>query len=219
MENLNDPNTLSAKQKIISYLILISVSAYWATTFFFNLPSNYLSVNSLKENKYYDLVFFQRWGFFAPPPNFNERLYYTFFDINKRTVGSFEVLENIFHRKQMSVPFNKREEIEDYIVSNTISTLMDYSRNIQDILRYENHQKNKSSFDSSDEKLIVAEIEGRPEFLTLYNYGVLLKQNKGLTNSAVSCQIKITRVSIPQFEDRLKEGKEELVFSSNVKRL
>lgn len=213
---------ISSRMRITSVSILLFVIVYWIVTFFFVLPSNYLNVQAYRESKFFDLFLFQRWGFFAPPPTFNDRLYYTYYDKNKnkKQIRSYEILENIYSQKQKQAPFNKKDEIMDYVISNTVNSLLDFSREANNLIEYDSlliPEHNNSN--SKRTKFIINEIEARHGFKTLANYGRILAKENGIKDSGDLFQIKITRISIPQFEDRYKQGSENLFFVSNIHKL
>lgn len=125
-----------------------------AVNIFFVLPDNDLNVRAYKLNQYFDMVFFQRWAFFAPPPKFNERLYLNFFSINNRLIKRFEVLEEIAKSKQAAAPFNKPEEIIDYLVSNSVESIIDNSIQLRSVMEYEKKYALKPMSDSLQNEVL-----------------------------------------------------------------
>lgn len=219
MTNAAGPTKLSPRTASAIISILILVAAYWLITLFFVFPANYLSVKGYYASKYFDLLFFQRWGFFAPPPTYNERLYYSFYKSDMHPTGTYEVLQNIYLEKQQKAPFNKKEEVIDYILSNSISTLIDYSNETRQVMTYESYGHKKKDLDSIQLKHLIISMERRPEFKTLLNYGRLLAIKNGFYDSSILVQIKVARMNIPQFEDRSQKGEEELIFASTIQKL
>lgn len=210
---------LNIIQKILSFAIIVLISVYWIVTFYFVAPENYLNVHSYKANQYFNLFLFQRWGFFAPPPTFNERLYYIFYNKDGKPLETFEVLKQINTLKKQKYPFNKEEEIIDYILSNSMNSIADYSRETRNLIRYENSKNGIKDSDTSESKILVSEIENKAEFKTLRNYGKILAKFRNLNNGLNYFQVKITRIFLPQFEDRNTLAKEEVLFISTPQNL
>ena len=58
----------------------------------------------------FNLVFNQKWNFFAPPPKSNSKIYFIYYDKNS-TIYSFEVLSTILKEKQRKSPFDIRPSV------------------------------------------------------------------------------------------------------------
>ncbi len=56
-----------------STLILFIFSIYWSLTLIFTSPSNFINISLLEYSYVFETFFFQKWAFFAPPPNSNDR--------------------------------------------------------------------------------------------------------------------------------------------------
>ena len=65
-------------KKITFYAIFIVFILYWFFTLIFVSPKNFIKINLYEEEQIFNTFLFQKWGFFAPPPKYNDRLYYKF---------------------------------------------------------------------------------------------------------------------------------------------
>lgn len=209
-------NHISIKTRLACYAVLLTIAAYWAVTFFFILPENDLNIQANKYNQYFDLVFYQRWAFFAPPPQFNERLYFVFYNKNHQLLSDYEVLDEVAREKQKAAPFNKKEELIDYILYNTTQGIIDNMRDLRQVLIFQKKIQKIDFADSVKSKVIHKSLEVTPEFKTLLNYAKLLSINKHLDPKQVEVKIEISRVAIPQFAERnSRTRQEQFLFISN----
>ncbi|MBP0613907.1 hypothetical protein J8J42_12745 [Chryseobacterium sp. cx-311] len=191
--------------KIFKYIIAVIVIIYAASTLLYNSPNNYIKIKFEKELKIFDLFFNQRWGFFAPPPTFNNRLYYTFYDKNQKKIETFEVLQNLSEQKRYARPFNEREEMIDYLLNGPIIAISNYIPLHRDsILR-----SRPSLSDAAANKFAVEKISANAE--SLPGYAVLKNYSKEVAKYSLAkdtykevhyVDIKITGVPINKFTDR-----------------
>jgi len=131
-------------KKIVSVFFVF----YWLVTVLYNLPSNPIKIKISNLLYDFELVFAQKWSFFAPPPQSNNKLYYSFFNEDKELIDSFEVLEIIFKEKKDKLPFNIKEEITDYVISGSVNQLFNVIIHTRDKLKFEdNNQKNIQEYD------------------------------------------------------------------------
>lgn len=168
---------------------------YWLITIFFQLPDNPLKVEFIKENMLFETFFYQKWSFFAPPPKHDDRLYYYF--RKGENIVSFEIIALLNKVKTEKAPFNSRENILDYILSNQMhaieASLTDfYSKyNIKDTENIEKfwlkfYEENKTSYN----------------IRTLLNYARIVAQENNLKFNEYEVKIVITHIDIPKFKDR-----------------
>jgi hypothetical protein len=214
---------ISPKKRVICFISLLTFTLYFLTTLFFIMPNNSLNLKLNNEYQYFDLHFFQRWGFFAPPPTFNEfiaiKFYYRENTINK--TATFDILTPIVKDKQKNAPFNRGDEVLDYTLSHTISGIQSDITEYTDLIKFENQKKNRIMTDDQRIKLVVKYIEKTKEFKTLTNYARIVAQNNKIPKTNSCFQITISEKSIPQFADRNLPLKmpEVITFQSNVKAL
>lgn len=209
------------KIKLVSLFSLTILLFYWVITIFYVLPPNDLNVRSYRFYKYFDIMFFQRWAFFAPPPTFNEHLYFNFFTTKNEFLERFEVLEELAKKKQKAAPFNKKEDVLDYLMANTVSSLIDNSRQLQEVINYEQKEKLQNISDSLKQRMLHDALEKTDEFHSLKNYAAILALQNGLDTSHLNFQVQISRIAIPPFAERFSKKKqnETYVFNSTIQKL
>ena len=202
---------------ILKKIILSVTLFYLVVTFYFNLPSNYLKIHcSGKFGNYFNFFMFQRWNFFAPPPNFNDRLYYTFKMKSNNKVEVYEVLEPLSKKKCEKAPFNGKEGILDYLLTNSVIGINDelYKKNRFNSFLIATEKQSDSSHKIKKD----SEILNTSNFQTLLAYGKLIIENNSSNQQFDSVQITIARIIIPKFLDRYKNKdsimKGELFYKS-----
>jgi len=181
------------------------------------MPDNYLKIKAAKQNSYFNLFLFQRWGFFAPPPTFNDRLIYSYKSAFDSSVLALEVLKDIYQQKSKKAPFNTKEDILDYVLSNSIISLSEQVLEFYDYKRFA-LKTGRATKDTSIAGIIKNEMENTWEYMTLIKYGKLVAKERNILSSKDSIGFIIGRVYLPQFADRNKpRPKQEdmqIIFSS-----
>lgn len=182
---------------------------------FFYLPNNYIKINSAKNEAYFQLFFFQRWNFFAPSPSYNERLYYILKKKNADSLKVFEVFEKLYKEKARKAPFNNKEDVLDYLLSNSVGSI---AEEINEIRNYKNFLVKTSQLakDTSITAVSGESIERLDNFKTLLNYGKLVASIKYKNATYDSIGITITRKYLPRFYYRNSDTTivEEVFFKS-----
>lgn len=203
-------------RKIFTVLALGFFAFYWAVTFLFTMPDNYINLSLYKQNQMFQLALYQKWSFFAPPPNFNERLYYEFKKKGDSSVQVFEAIEPICKAKQRKTPFNSREDLLDYVLSGSMNNISDQMFELQQDFKYENGLKGIEKIDSSQHADIRKIVQKSYGFNTLKNYAMHVARANRLDPQQYDVRIMLTRIPIPKFAERFKkaEKKEELYFIS-----
>ena len=198
---------MSEKQKnSFCYLALFVFVVYWSSTLLYNTPNNYIRIQFNNYIEVFNLLFQQKWNFFAPPPRSNERIYYRFIDKKdpNKTI-SFEAFKLITDKKREKAPFNTKEEIVDYVLGGCIG-------NIRDILAQE-VKKSKALNPNKDEKFHIKqafEVLNKGlfifnELLTLQNYAKIIAHKNKIDPAQYDFVIMITLVDIPKFKNRHKQ--------------
>ena len=162
----------------------------------------------------FQIFFYQRWGFFAPPPKSNDRLYYVF--INKydnSKILTFEVIESLLKDKHLNAPFNAKEDLIDYLLSNSIYALNDEVLNRREFLLDQKLDDNKKRVAIN---LIKEEIKRTNSFKTLMKYSDYIMQKNNHDKDSYEVSFYITQKRINSFFDRNKGNlsKEDLIFDS-----
>ncbi len=206
--------------KVYIYKILFLLfCAYWLITLFFILPKNPLNLSVQKERDYFQANFFQRWSFFAPPPNYNQRVYFVY--ENKLTLKKdiFEIIKPILDKKHSTAPFNFYYQILDYVIASSLINIDGNVKLLQDVFNHENSKvlNKKLLSDSVITQKLVSDIEKTTDFVTLSNYAKKIATENNLDIKNTSYQIQISKITMPQFVDRYlpAANKEEISFSSH----
>ena len=124
-------------KKIISFIILVFFSVYWGATFFFTAPNNYLKIKEQEGGRIFKNFFYQAWGFFAPPPTSNDRLYCIIHKKSDSTkVKVLELIKPVIDQKISKTPFNNKADLLDYILSNNFIGISNKMRNTYEYIEY-----------------------------------------------------------------------------------
>ncbi len=208
-----------AKMKNVIYkIILILFCIYWTFTLFFIMPKNPLNLSVQKERDFFQANFFQRWSFFAPPPNYNQRVYFVYKNKLTSKKDIFEVIKPILDKKHSTAPFNFYYQTLDYILASSLINIEGNVRLLQDVLTHENFKatNNLKLSDSIVTQKIVSDIEKTTDFKTLAKYAKKIALENKIYILNCTYKIKISKKYIPQFIDRnIDTGKEEISFSSH----
>jgi hypothetical protein len=203
-------------KKIIIIPLFFLFSMYWGCTILFNIPNNFINISLTKQSEKFNTFFFQKWSFFAPPPKFNDRLYYTFYS-NTDTL-TFEVLEPLNLKKQKNAPFNWNEDLLDYVLSNSVSAISDEVVEINQIIKNDTSKFSKMT-DSTKSNYLIKQIQKIYCFRTLRNYSHFVAKKNKLNVSNYKVQLQISRKYIPNFSERHNiqiVNKEEIFFKSEI---
>jgi hypothetical protein len=165
--------------KIFEKIIFAVFLIYWGFNILLISPTNLLNYK-IKNSEINKKFLNQNWSFFAPPPKYNSRIYYTFYDKNMQMMKTFEILEEISKKKRLQAPFNWNEQALDYCLQSSVIE-------IYIILNYQEPTDYKNRYE------IVKNSAG---FNTLYNYSKKINQKLDYKFSYV--EISITEVQIPK---------------------
>jgi len=213
-------------KKITFYAIFIVFILYWFFTLIFVSPKNFIKINLYEEEQIFNTFLFQKWGFFAPPPKYNDRLYYKFEKKKDSTkFFLFEVMEPLQERKSKKAPFNSSEDILDYILSSTLYSISDGLIAINQSIDYE-EELSDSIIDNNislKNRITVGNnyIQTLPSFKTLKNYGLFIAKKNNVENiNQYNLKVQIIQVEMPKFADRKKlfdkkSFKRKLVFETD----
>lgn len=203
--------------KNLIYKIIFSIfSLYWVMTLFFVAPDNYIKITFTEYESYFNLFFQQNWQFFAPPPNSNDRLMYTF--INKKDstdTKTFEVFEPLNIAKKENAPFNSAQNILDYVLSGNSSQVTSIIIDYNEAVLYQQRDSlglndNKSFILFTENQLTERKkiVQNSLPFKTLLNYGKLTALNNGIENlEDYYVKLELMDIPIRKFSNRNKEQK------------
>ncbi|CAM1343864.1 hypothetical protein [Tenacibaculum amylolyticum] len=209
-------------KKTLPYFIVGIFSIYWLCTIIYVSPNNYIKISLLKQEQAFDIFFFQKWGFFAPPPDYNDRLYYTFHSKKDSTKAyTFEVMETLQEKKSARAPFNSSEDILDYILSNTLNSISSGLVTINQKIEYDK----KTPFDSLKNRMNIIEreknyVQSSNNFSTLKKYAEFVAKKNNLNIKDYFLTIEIVQSNMPKFADRNeleapKKSLDNLIFKSD----
>jgi hypothetical protein len=205
--------------KIKITLIYLIFSIYWITTIFFTFPENYLQIKALRYEKVFSIFLYQRWSFFAPPPQTNDRLYFEYITTKKDTV-LLEVLKPLAEKRKKEFLFNSDRSVIDYVLANNIYTLSDYLRENYNAYKFENCSPEIKDEDCNVRflKYYYPQFHNFSELKSLINYGVLIKSESKTKSEIEKLKIIATTVEIPKFNERFNKThnnyKENMVFET-----
>ncbi len=199
----------------LGFLIFI---AYWAITLFFVFPKNPLNLSADKGKDFFQAHFFQTWSFFAPPPNYNERVYVVLTGKKDSAVDVIELLEPLLREKHRRAPFNSYHQAVDYVLNSSLIGMETNIRTMYNILNYEKKTSQAPITDSAAKELVISKVEKSSDFMTIANYARKVLLEKKIDPASVTYQIKIVRHYTPQFADRFsgKLPEEEVTFAGNI---
>lgn len=179
---------------------------------FFTMPNNYTQIKAYNYKRVFSTFFYQQWSFFAPPPTFNDKLYYEF--VGSEDTLIIEAITPLLKAKKNKFLANDNENIIEYILSNTITAVSDKFREDYKLYKYEycdnmNDDECASSFSKQkNEKMKNAEM------LTLRNYGNIVYSK--IDKQYSKFRILYTTTPIKKFASSDEQETEEtLLFSSD----
>jgi hypothetical protein len=203
-------------QKLFVLLSILVFIIYWIITIVFTFPENYISITLSKESRLFHTFFFQRWGFFAPPPNYNERLYYTFVDTNGKSNSiTYEVLEPLNLQNNKNNIFNYESDILDYVLSNSLSNITETINEVNKV--YEFEKNTKSNSDSAHAQMLSDIVIKSPQFMTIKNYAKYVASKNNISPNFKHVVITLTIIPLPKFYQRLDKilVDEKIIFRSD----
>lgn len=205
-------------KKILIPIIIILFSTYWITTIVFTIPENHINLSFYKQGLVFNNLFTQKWSFFAPPPNYDDRVYFIFHSKKDSSLKVYEIIESLNLAKQKNAPFNSDEDILDYVLSNSINGLDDV---INEVHEYFNSEKDDGIIkaDSTIERVTVETVQKSFYFQTLKNYSKFVATKNKINFDEYNLQIRITKKYMPKFHERNKDSiksKESIVFQSQL---
>lgn len=208
-------------KNIVTYIIFCFFVIYWSTTFFFTFPENPLNVKSIQLRRVFDSYFYQQWSFFAPPATFNERLYFSYFYHDPATktqkIRTFEILDPITKEKRKHTPFNKPQDVLDYVISGSVTDIQNNLKEAYDMIKVEDKENKKVSNQEEKTKKVLGIIEKTESFYNLLNYAKVVAKNNNVPTNDTKYKIIITNVAIPKFlyKNTLNKKEENVILSSN----
>ncbi|CAL2094950.1 conserved protein of unknown function [Tenacibaculum sp. 190524A02b] len=206
-------------KKIVSFVILALFSGYWGITFFFTAPDNYLKISQMEGGRVFKKFFFQKWGFFAPPPTSNDRLYCVIHKKSDSTkVKVLELIKPVIDQKISKAPFNNKADLLDYVLSNNFIGVNDEIRAANELIGY--MEKDNGVLNAKEkDSILIKYVEEAPQFKALQVYAKKVAKKNGINEDEHLISLRLTYLPIPKFGERNNESKkmeELLVFQSRL---
>ncbi|CAA7197270.1 hypothetical protein [Chryseobacterium potabilaquae] len=206
----------------VIYITCFIFITYWSITLFFTFPENPINVKNLKVRQCFDNFFYQQWSFFAPPATFNDRLYFSYIYhdpiTNNKKVRTFEALATITKEKREKAPFNKTQDVLDYIISGSVHDTQNNVKEIYDMINAQDKRTGATTPSDEKSKKVIEVIEKTESFSNLLNYAKIIAKNNRIPENNTECKITITNLAIPKFVNKnsLDKKEEQTIFSSHL---
>jgi hypothetical protein len=162
-----------------------------------------------------DVVLFQKWSFFAPPPTYNTKLYYVFTNSNG-IEKSYDALSIILNQKKKKAPFNTKEEYLDYVLSGSVINIMNIQSEYIDYFKSTMPDSTDQFQINSAMTKIHEEYEENYSYQTLEKYGHYVKAKNLPTDTILEFKFIIAGLFIPKFHDRFSQKSEEKMFFKSM---
>jgi hypothetical protein len=209
-------------KKVISLLAISIFLLYWVVTLIFNMPDNYIKLSLGSNERTFQFLFSQKWEFFAPPPDFNERLYITFLSEDKKNTKTLEILKPILDKKKADAPFNRESDILDYLISNSMNSISDLMTEEYKIYKFnkKNAKDEKNILDTAFTNLVVKTVQKTNAFKVIENYAKIVASRNNINNMNFFI-VCVTKINILKFYQRFEKTTltEEMLFKSDTLRL
>ena len=201
-------------QKIIMKKLIFTrnflLALYFLPTFIYNLPKNPIKIYSPIFSNFFDVFLQQRWDFFAPPPQANNKLYFSYFDNNFNKIGTFEVLSPIVDMKKQTLPLNTKAETLDYIINGQINEILFSIVDKSNELKYKLKENEESENFRLARLEVLKNLNDSKPFKTLINFSKIVKyQNIEKQVDVKYLKIIIMEEKINKFVDRYENKREE----------
>ena len=197
--------------KIIKKSILFLFSFYWVATLIYVLPNNYLRIQADALISLMDVVIYQKWSFFAPPPQYDLRLYYVFKNANGN-IYTFEVISNIVSEKKRKAPFNTSEEFLDYVISGASNHVVDLKSEYMEYAKFLNKDSSDVFCYNYATNKINEEFANINAVKTIRNYSEFVINKNLLKKDITSMKFIVTGLALPKFSDRFNLKREETKY-------
>ncbi|WP_340203484.1 hypothetical protein [Ascidiimonas sp. W6] len=191
--------------KLTRIFIVAIFIAYWLLTFIYAGPSNYIKISLQEPLSVFGKLLYQKWTFFAPPPQSNHRLYYSFYTKDSTQIASYEALEFLSQQKKENVPFNTKEEAVDYMVNGSLTGIINAIVSQREF--YEQKYPDSSSmYNNALAKSKIIEISNQVSaHKVLVDYGRIIAR-KNMDNQKIKqihyVMFSIREIKLPKFVNR-----------------
>ena len=190
-------------------------------TIIYNSPNNFIRIQFHDEMKIFGKFFFQRWSFFAPPPQNNFRLIYIFTDKqNPDKRYSYEALQPVTQAKRDKSPFNTKETVIDYILHSSVLLANNMLVEQQKFLRAAFPDSSDRYYRRKINKQISKKFNEFASLKTLVNYAKIIMKKKGLKQENHFVDILLAQMPVPKLKNQMKKNIEsQLNIFLNLKNI
>ena len=205
----------------MKHIIFIAFSSYWAITTFFNFPESSVVIGeNFSAYKMFEKHLYQKWQFFAPPPQSNTRLYFVYTYKNKKNQieqTRVEVFEKYVNKIQNEYLLNDVNANVEYLVFNNTTLISEVLYKLYTVYKVKNNCEDDSCYGKFyDETIVKLEKLNTFEFLMTHSHNIAKKLK---LPEECAIQLIIMEKEIPKYADRYKknvERKERVTFMSNI---
>jgi hypothetical protein len=204
-----------------SLVALLLFASYWTATLLYVSPNNPIRAGVSESMDIFGQYFPQRWGFFAPPPKADMRIYFAYHDhITGEETTRLEILAPIVEVKHRTAPFNADAEVMDYLLASPALAIVEAVNANASVLET-THPDEKDSFYMYEAQRLVNELGNHiPSYLTLRNYAAIVAERIGLDPDWYDVKFSIAFEDLPHVSevrlgrDESKEATFALAFES-----
>ena len=188
-------------------ITLVIFSVYWLCTFLYVTPSNPVRIEYDTEMLIFASLFYQKWTFFAPPPQFNTNIYYTFTSTkNSELTRVFDVSSPILNSKRQTLPLNEGAEVLDYMIFGAVDSV---SEAIHTGFKYNRFQGFPQSDEDIIKSILTLETSKHPNIILLKRYGEIVASRNGINLEDYKMSVTATRTPLPTYSNKNLEVEDE----------
>jgi hypothetical protein len=210
-------NRTNRFQKWIMVLGSIVFVMYFSFTLLYSLQKNNLYGGFWGAKAKFQLLFYQKWGFFKDREAYNSRLYYIIKNkSSQHTVATIEVLKDLRQLKSGNAPFNQKEIITDNILKRCMAEVTVVQLAILDGKTGKNAADKATEVTAASQITQAASQCSKP-LQTLQNYASIVASAHGIDTAGNLFKIVISQKYFNEFANRNipAPGKEEIVFEGS----
>lgn len=209
-------------KKILAILIVLVFMSYWGITLIFSFPeSSIVIAENHKAYKRFQIPFYQKWNFFAPPPTYNLRLHYIFKSENN--LYDIEVFENLNKKVREKYLFNNTYANTNWFLFSNTDNIVQVFSTIHNTFQDLNNSKNINTYSSDSIALTDKYNDIRKIIQNIGSMDILLNHSKIIAEELklsenYDVQIIISAIDIVKYADRYKtnkENKERIIFATS----
>lgn len=197
-----------------SFLFVI----YFGFTLIFSLQKDNLYGGFWGFKAKFQVLFYQKWGFFKDREPYNSRLYYVIKNKNTQSsIASIEVLKDLRELKTGNAPFNQKEIITDNILKRCMAELLVVQLAILQDSKADTTLTGKNNKVTRASQITVGTAQCRKPLQTLENYASVVAAAHHIDTAGNLFKIIISQKYFNEFKNRNMPApeKEETVFEGS----